>query len=76
VLIPLRGWLCAIAYTIAACLGTIFVSGCAVDPEERAFFYRGWQHPQTDAEEERNLREEGAHSATDPHYKKDPLTDE
>jgi hypothetical protein len=45
-------------------------AGCTADPEEKAFFYRGWVHPETDADEERHMRE--AREAAPPPYH-DPL---
>lgn len=75
-LIHLRGWLRAIPCVILACTGTLLFAGCAVDPEEKAFFYGGWRHPQTDADEERHVRESATQSSDGVRYKKDPLVDE
>jgi hypothetical protein len=48
-------------------------NACNVDPEDKAFFYRGWIHPETDAEQQRRLEEGGQHPP--PNYKADPLID-
>jgi hypothetical protein len=48
-------------------------SGCTNnDPEDKAFFYRGWMHPETDADEERRMQD--ARDAGPPPVH-DPLID-
>ncbi len=60
-------------------LQSLYAQGCALDPDEKAFFYRSWLRPETDAEEQRRIDEQRhLHDPSDrpaPHYKTDPLID-
>ncbi len=49
------------------------LNACNLDPDDKAFFYKGWVHPETDAEQQRRLEEGGHHPP--PNYKLDPLLD-
>jgi hypothetical protein len=60
---------------LMAILACALPTGCTNDPEERAFFYHGWMHPETDADQERRSHEALINSSQMP-YKKDPLIDQ
>ena len=58
-----------------AYLGCLLLGGCAVDPEDKAFYYSGWLRP-TDADRERQPHDEMVSEGPHTAYKKDPLIDE
>ena len=62
-----------------ALLATLCFQGCALDPDEKAFFYRSWLRPETDAEEQCRVDEQrhlhDTNARPPPHYKTDPLID-
>ena len=42
---------------LAALAVILFLNGCATDPEDQNFFYHGWTHPTTEAQDQTFFRD-------------------